>query len=90
MKILNLTNKEASDIKFEVSSFPDGQQNVTIQDVIDIFKQAREEKTIKGHYCDNIRRVVLRTHCATWSMLTKQEVLLDYNLKEVTYADFME
>lgn len=30
MKVLNLTNKETSDIKFEVSSFPDGQQNVII------------------------------------------------------------
>lgn len=31
MKILNLTNKETSDIKFEVSSFPDGQQQVAIK-----------------------------------------------------------
>lgn len=30
MKILNLTNNETSDIKFEVSKFPDGQQQVKI------------------------------------------------------------
>lgn len=30
MKILNLTNNEISDIKFEVSKFPDGQQQVKI------------------------------------------------------------
>jgi ribose-phosphate pyrophosphokinase len=31
MKTLNLTNNETSDIKFEVSSFPDGQQQVAIK-----------------------------------------------------------
>lgn len=30
MKVLNLTNNETSDIKFEVSKFPDGQQQVKI------------------------------------------------------------
>lgn len=30
MKVLNLVNKETSDIQFEVSSFPDGQQNLRI------------------------------------------------------------
>ena len=30
MKILNLTNNETSDIKFEISNFPDGQQQVKI------------------------------------------------------------
>lgn len=30
MKVLNLTNNETSDIKFEVSKFPDGQQQVRI------------------------------------------------------------
>lgn len=30
MKVLNLTNNETSDIKFEVSNFPDGQQQVKI------------------------------------------------------------
>ncbi len=30
MKILNLVNKDTSDIKFKVSKFPDGQQNVLI------------------------------------------------------------
>lgn len=30
MKVLNLTNKETSDIMFEVSKYPDGQQNVSI------------------------------------------------------------
>jgi len=32
MKVLNLTNNETSDIKFEVSNFPDGQQQVKILD----------------------------------------------------------
>jgi len=39
MKILNLTNNETSDIKFEVSKFPDGQQQVkiipNIYDIVD-------------------------------------------------------
>ena len=30
MKVLNLTNNETSDIKFEVSKFPDGQQQIKI------------------------------------------------------------
>lgn len=30
MKVLNLVNKEESDIKYEVSKFPDGQQSLTI------------------------------------------------------------
>jgi ribose-phosphate pyrophosphokinase len=30
MKILNLTNLDTSDIKYHVSKFPDGQQNITI------------------------------------------------------------
>lgn len=32
MKILNLTNLETSDIKYQVSKFPDGQQQLTIKD----------------------------------------------------------
>lgn len=34
MKVLNLTNNETSDIKFEVSKFPDGQQQVKITSFI--------------------------------------------------------
>ena len=30
MKILNLTNEETSDIKYKISIFPDGQQDITI------------------------------------------------------------
>jgi len=30
MKILNLTNSEQSEIKYKISKFPDGQQNITI------------------------------------------------------------
>lgn len=37
MKTLNLTNIESSDIKFEVSRFPDGQKQVKIIKPIDIF-----------------------------------------------------
>lgn len=33
MKVLNLTNETSSDIKFEVSKFPDGQQQVKIQTI---------------------------------------------------------
>jgi len=36
MKILNLTNNETSDIKFEVSKFPDGQQQVKVEKGIDL------------------------------------------------------
>ena len=32
MKILNLTNLEKSDIKFKISKFPDGQQQITIEE----------------------------------------------------------
>ena len=34
MKVLNLTNNETSDIKFEVSKFPDGQQQIKITSFI--------------------------------------------------------
>lgn len=34
MKILNLTNNETSDIKFEVSKFPDGQQQVVLNPLV--------------------------------------------------------
>lgn len=37
MKVLNLTNNETSDIKFEVSKFPDGQQQVKIINPKDIY-----------------------------------------------------
>lgn len=39
MKILNLTNNETSDIKFEVSKFPDGQQQVKITKCGEFFVQ---------------------------------------------------
>lgn len=60
----------------------------TIQDVANVFKQAAEEKTIKGHYCNMIERVVLRTNYAGWSM-NAQGNLLDVNLPDVTYEDFI-
>jgi len=38
MKVLNLTNNKTSDIKFEVSKFPDGQQQVKILDFNHVLK----------------------------------------------------
>ena len=43
MKILNLTNNETSDIKFEVSKFPDGQQQVKIINYNDLFSDVEYE-----------------------------------------------
>ena len=37
MYILNLTDNEKSDIKFQISKFPDGQQSVTITDCVNTF-----------------------------------------------------
>lgn len=46
MKILNLTNLEASEIKYEVSKFPDGQQQVKLLefDLIDTPYKWEEER----------------------------------------------
>jgi len=41
MKILNLTNNKTSDIKFEVSKFPDGQQQVKILSTIYDYSQSQ-------------------------------------------------
>lgn len=41
MKVLNLTNNETSDIKFEVSKFPDGQQQVKITKCGEYFVQLK-------------------------------------------------
>ena len=60
----------------------------TIQDVANVFKQAVEEKTIKGHYCGTIKRVVLRTKQNDWSMFGGNYAL-DALLPEVTYKDFI-
>jgi ribose-phosphate pyrophosphokinase len=46
MKVLNLINKEASDIKFEVSSFPDGQQQVKITGQVTFFNNGNVAKDI--------------------------------------------
>jgi len=35
MRIINLTNLEKSEIKYKISKFPDGQQNVTVQSFTD-------------------------------------------------------
>lgn len=43
MKILNLTNLKASDIKFEVSKFPDGQQQVVITNHKELFDGSEYE-----------------------------------------------
>jgi ribose-phosphate pyrophosphokinase len=51
MYILNLTDNEKSDIKFQISKFPDGQQSVTITDcrhVLDISQIAGHPVTIKS------------------------------------------
>lgn len=37
MNILNLTDNEKSDIKFQISKFPDGQQSVTIMDYLQVY-----------------------------------------------------
>lgn len=45
MNILNLTDNEKSDIKFQISKFPDGQQSVTITDS----KHVLDISQISGH-----------------------------------------
>ena len=51
MKILNLTSLEKSDIKFKISKFPDGQQQITIEE-FDTIK--REFHKIRRHNYINI------------------------------------
>lgn len=50
MKILNLTNNETSDIKFEVSRFPDGQQQVTITDLEFLTQKNKKFWAVPGKY----------------------------------------
>ncbi len=37
MRTLDLTNKEASDIKYQVLSFPDGQKQIVIDKKLNVF-----------------------------------------------------
>lgn len=48
MKVLNLVNKSSSDIAFEHSKFPDGQQNITITDQIFINYSKQHSVVIKS------------------------------------------
>ncbi len=47
MKILNLTNSEQSDIKYKISKFPDGQQNISLNvythDIINNLDKGKKE-----------------------------------------------
>lgn len=52
MKVLNLTNNETSDIKFEVSHFPDGQQdiNLSYRPVMAENSSITENVTVKSRF----------------------------------------
>lgn len=47
MKTLNLVNLEKSDIKYKISKFPDGQQNISID--FNIFEDIRANNKIQGY-----------------------------------------
>ena len=53
MKVLNLTNETSSDIKFEVSKFPDGQQQVKILSNI--------RELLPGIYLSNFVNIQIKT-----------------------------
>jgi len=85
MLILNLTNNETSDIKFEVSKFPDGQQQVKITNYKDLFEkedyiwaepQLRTDVQIKARL-NNFKDLELII-CATKSL--RQLDILNINL----------
>lgn len=85
MLILNLTNNETSDIKFEVSKFPDGQQQVKITNYKDLFEkedyiwaepQLRTDVQIKARL-NNFKDLELII-CATRSL--RQLDILNINL----------
>ena len=77
MYILNLTDNEKSDIKFQISKFPDGQQSVTITDskhVLDISQISGHPVTIKSRL--NSFKDLELIICATQS-------LRDLQIKEI-------
>ena len=53
MKVLNLVKPETSDIKFKISKFPDGQQQVTIQTT-----EVQEYEDTEGMSFETFRRTV--------------------------------
>jgi hypothetical protein len=52
MRTLDLTNKEASDIKYQVLPFPDGQQQVVI-----------DKKSLKGLCCVELKNQHVFQEC---------------------------
>jgi ribose-phosphate pyrophosphokinase len=53
MKILNLTDLEKSDIKYQIQNFPDGQQNIIIKNTrINLIQQEIEIKTRLNNFQD--------------------------------------
>ena len=77
MYILNLTDNEKSDIKFQISKFPDGQQSVTITDskhVLDISQISGHPVKIKSRL--NSFKDLELIICAT-------QALRDLRIKEI-------
>ena len=77
MYILNLTDNEKSDIKFQISKFPDGQQSVTITDskhVLDISQISGHPVRIKSRL--NSFKDLELIICAT-------QALRDLHIKEI-------
>lgn len=72
MKVLNLVNIDKSDIKWELSSFPDGQQNIKILDVsLSRDKFWHNTSNYKGAFCISDQVITIKARLNNFSDLEK-------------------
>lgn len=60
--------------------------DVTVEQVMQVFRDAYDARTLKGHYCPDIRRLVLRTSADNWQ--TPYAGSIDANLGGAVFSDF--
>ena len=99
MKTINLVNKDKSDIKYDISRFPDGQQDIVLNDLIKqdpktdeyyptgIFSDLVEDGVLIMSRFNSFRDLELII--ATVNALRHLEVLLDYKIDIHLYIPYL-
>lgn len=62
--------------------------DVSLQEILGLFQDAYVKKELRGHFCGNINRLVLRLYDPHWSLYEPNEHLIDKNLPGVYFSDF--
>ena len=62
--------------------------DVSLQEILDLFQDAYVNKQLKGHFCGDINRLVLRLYDPHWSLYEPDIHLIDKNLPDVYFSDF--